>query len=302
MNSTPIDSQTYIYAVRGIPVVRALRTNSRTLSFNYMRLDSLTRLQSFSVDMDNEGLSTQHLLMKKFLKYLYRPTTGSLHFALTALKLTSLARIDVPLLRLISKNTPALVHLHVSCTERLWYECCWNCYTDNAECFIHSPIPDMFIDADDLARQFSLALKPLTKLTHLHMGIFLTQESYLYEHVAHARYEQSYPPDECDVCTKTTLQTPFIDSDLSDDHPQNNALDILDPAAEMEAIELRASLIFAKNIRSLTRISWSSWLGQRSSVDWKGEEEPTVDTRGAPNTTIWIRRHAGRVRLRSAPW
>ncbi|KAG9223895.1 hypothetical protein CCMSSC00406_0004489 [Pleurotus cornucopiae] len=252
--------------------------------------------------MDNEGLSTQHLLMKKFLKHLYRPTTGSPYFALTALKLTSLARIDVPLLRLISKNTPALVHLHVSCTERLWYECCWNCYTDNAECFIHSPIPDMFIDADDLARQFSLALKPLTKLTHLHMGIFLTQESYLYEHVAHARYEQSYPPDECDVCTKTTLQTPFIDSDLSDDHPKNNALDTLDPAAEMEAMELRASLIFAKNIRSLTRISWSSWLGQRSSVDWKGEEEPTVETRGAPNTTIWIRRHAGRVRLRSAPW
>lgn len=134
------------------------------------------------------------------------------------------------------------------------------------------------------------------------MGIFLTQESYLYEHVAHARYEQSYPPDECDVCTKTTLQTPFIDSDLSDDHPRNNALDTLDPAAEMEAMELRASLIFAKNIRSLTRISWSSWLGQRSSVDWKGEEEPTVETRGAPNTTIWIRRHAGRVRLRSAPW
>ncbi|KAJ8473046.1 hypothetical protein ONZ45_g2885 [Pleurotus djamor] len=283
----------------GFNSVRTLKTNSKTLSRTFAWLASFTRLQALQIDLATEGLSTQSQMLRLYCHYLWNPApTNSTGFTsaaqLTALKLTSLARIDLSLLRLLTTTFPALIHLHLSCSERICFDCCWNCCVDTAECVIHSPIPDMLHDANELAIQFSLVLNGLKNLECLHLGLFLTPETFFYQHVEHAGME-AYQPAECDIC-KGTPHVFSGDSDLTDGPEQM----ILEPGAEMEAVVLQASLIFAKNIRSLARISWAAWLGKHGDVEWRGEGESDQAT-NIPNTIVWVQRQAGRVRLRTKP-
>lgn len=92
-----------------------------------------------------EGLSTQHAIAKGICQPL-----GTSSY-LTSLTLNSLPRIDTPLLVLLAKTFPSLVNLYLSCTERLEERCCWTCFEDSYGITEHSPIPDMFSDAKDLA-------------------------------------------------------------------------------------------------------------------------------------------------------
>ncbi|KIM88111.1 hypothetical protein PILCRDRAFT_814013 [Piloderma croceum F 1598] len=72
-------------------------------------------------------------------------------FCLESLTLTSLSRIDVPLLKIISTRFRHLIKLSLSCTELLDLNCCWACLADSASSIMHSPIPDMFPTSKDLA-------------------------------------------------------------------------------------------------------------------------------------------------------
>jgi hypothetical protein len=127
--------------------VRSLRATSKALTFDPARLSALTHLEELSIDLKTEGLLTQ----QPFLKLLCRHISSSISdHKLTILTLTSLPRIDIPLLRLIS-GFSLLVDLHLSTTERLDFSCCWICLEESMGLTIHSPVPDMFLDSTCMA-------------------------------------------------------------------------------------------------------------------------------------------------------
>lgn len=126
---------------------RSLCTSSKILSYKPKILVSLTRLQYLSIDLAQEGLSTQHPRLKALLGDLETSASTSL----ISLTLSSLPRIDVLLLKLIAKSFPRLTDLYLSCTERLEFNCCWSCFEDSLGCTIHSPIPDNYINVVEMA-------------------------------------------------------------------------------------------------------------------------------------------------------
>ena len=177
---------------------RSLCASSQDLLHVPRQLARFTRLQMLSLDFYHEGLSTQRSRMLQLCNNL------AASFYLTSLTITHLPRIDAPTLRTISHSFPELLDLYLSCTERLDYSCCWICYQESLGCTIHSPIPDTFPNGTMLGvsiirrkpyvadvqcpvpqRVFAEALHSLTKLTHLFLGIFLSDEVLPYKHVWH---------------------------------------------------------------------------------------------------------------------
>jgi hypothetical protein len=129
---------------------RSLCTSSRILSHRPRILISLTQLQFLSIDLAQEGLSTQHPRLQTLLGHLESGARANL----TSLTLSCLPRIDVLLLRLIAKSFPRLTNLYLSCTERLEFTCCWTCFEDSLGCTIHSPIPDDYGNVAELAVRY----------------------------------------------------------------------------------------------------------------------------------------------------
>lgn len=126
---------------------RSLCASSKILSYKPKALCLLTHLQYLSIDLAQEGLSTQHPRLKILFAFLEFGASASL----TSLTLSSLPRIDALLLQLIASSFPRLTDLYLSCTERLEFSCCWTCFEDSLGCTIHSPIPDNYIDVQQLA-------------------------------------------------------------------------------------------------------------------------------------------------------
>lgn len=127
---------------------RSLCASSRILSHQPSRLSFLTHLRMLSIDLAQEGLSTQHPCLKALFTQFKLANAG---FNMTSLTLSNLPRIDVVLLRLIAKVFPRLTDLYLSCTERLEFGCCWPCFEDSLGCTIHSPIPDDYSAIEDMA-------------------------------------------------------------------------------------------------------------------------------------------------------
>ncbi|KAJ6607502.1 hypothetical protein B0H10DRAFT_552166 [Mycena sp. CBHHK59/15] len=227
--------------------IRSLRAPSKALTLDPVPLAALTHLQELSIDLEAEGLATQHSI----LKHLLSPITNASH-NLTLLALTSLPRIDIPLLRLIADCFPYLVDLYLSCTERLDFSCCWNCCGESLGLTIHSPVPDMFSDSTDMAVRgtlcgglhmstdcprdaFADVLTPLTQLVHLHLGIYLSDEQLLDFHLLHDELlsEILSGPEECGICEKA--------------------------AHHVRLRERAASLVFAQKLKALRTIAFSSF-------------------------------------------
>ncbi|TCD71781.1 hypothetical protein EIP91_003124 [Steccherinum ochraceum] len=156
--------------------------------------------------MSSEGLSTQ----RTFVKYLVK----NLPSRLLHLKLSYLPRIDSVLLSTISAKLCKLKTLELNCTERLVDDCCWDCCEDASTCTIHSPIPDVYADVEDLSLAYATALTPLTQLEHLHLGIYLSELDIFYYHLYNCRTVTFQTilgpavmgtsvlggPDACDAC------------------------------------------------------------------------------------------------------
>lgn len=107
-------------------------------------LNPFHNLRSLSINFEYEGLATQHT----YIKLLLNPSAPD---RLESLTLSSLPRIDIPLLKIISARFPHLRALRLSCTERLHRSCCWVCFEESASGVVHSPVPDMFATPGDLA-------------------------------------------------------------------------------------------------------------------------------------------------------
>lgn len=305
------------HTIRGC-VRRSLCASSRILSYKPTRLGYLTNLHTLSIDFAQEGLSTQHPRIKSLIENF---DLASISLKLTSLTLSNLPRIDIVLLRLIAASFPRLTDLYLSCTERLEFGCCWSCFEDSLGCTIHSPIPDDYLDVSDMAvsscRQlqvsglmilyknaFASELKPLSCLTHLHLGIFLSDDQLLYAHIAHSLGDEENMglvdgSGQCSTCFESAVR-------------------------DVRMRELQASVIVAQKLKAIKCVGWSSFFTGMPSQNQDDEEidsdtpdrEVECDDSNSEceeelenseiademKTTIWVLRTNGRVRVRRMPW
>ncbi|CAL1715238.1 unnamed protein product [Somion occarium] len=247
--------------------VRVLNCISVSLFSGLSNLLCFHNLREVHIDFSPEGLHTQQTCARKIFKYL--PAK------LTALELSYLPKIDVDLLSRIALKFPMLKALKLSCSERLINDCCWECYEESSSCTIHSPIPDIYIDADDMAYAFGSALKPLKHLEHLHLGIYLSELELFYYHILHCQMvilpsmNRVWPhaPNDCEHCCQN-----FAD--------------------EVRTTELFASAALARYVPSVKTICWSSFFAADEPGDYPDEQ----------TTMVWVMRKDGKVKVRRAVW
>ncbi|KAJ3902439.1 hypothetical protein F5879DRAFT_805430 [Lentinula edodes] len=226
----------------GFTVIRGLYTNPAHIIKDCMELRRLTDLQYLCLDFGKEGLQTQHPVCQRLF-----PNFAS--SKLSDLAIDMIPRIDRTLLSFISTTFPCLKTLKLSVTGRLTVdrECiCWCCFEDVLECCMHSPIPDSYGDADLLAESYAAALQPLHQLTKLQLGIFLSDERMIYEHIAHPAEdnEANYiatSPYNCAIC------------------------DVF--RQEVRAKEEFASGIVFQNLPNLCQIKWSTFFDRPNPED-----------------------------------
>ncbi|TRM65393.1 hypothetical protein BD626DRAFT_398678 [Schizophyllum amplum] len=248
-----------------------------------IRLSSLTRLRQLSLEFSKEGLSTQHTRLRLIVNNLTARMLNGAYDKLTALTLTSMPRIDVSMLLLISKHFPLLVDLYISCTERL--EDAWWSFVDSASCTIHSPIPHVFADVEHLAIAFSEALKPLAHLTYLHLGVYLSDEDMLCDHNDD---NHMCGAEDQDDCISGVSACPFCRAYAEGVHHR----------------ESHASLLFAQNLKALRCIGWSSLFRRSVGPSCLANTDSCTPSRHAVRPTIdrlssvfWLdRKEDGRIR------
>ncbi|KAJ7155396.1 hypothetical protein C8R43DRAFT_884454 [Mycena crocata] len=253
--------------------IRSLCAPSKTLLFHSAQLGALTHLETLSIDLYSEGLVTQHPCLKRIcLELLSSPIENASH-KLTMLTLTSLPHLDVPLLRLIGNNFPCLIDLHLSCTERLDLTCCWHCYEESLGLTIHSPIPEVYPDSTAMIGAFASVLRLLTQLTHLHLGIYLSDENLIPSHIDHGERERQPPfgPEECIICDEA--------------------------AAEIQLRELAAGLQLAQYLKALRTVGFSSFFDDSHSDSTCGSRVSGRQDR----TTVYVLRANGRIRVKKVP-
>lgn len=176
-------------------------------------------------------------------------------------------------------------------------------------------------------------LKPLTKLIDLHLGVFLSDEEMLENHIDHYDSPNAYSRalrttfgQNHDLAhTGTVLSQSESPSTAHPEHVSyredkddsktaaNTAFDEVPPfphgpelcpicsimvsGPEVRTRELEASLALAQKLKSVRRISWSSFFV------WP---PPSVDERRIGDwqrvTRTYVLRSGGRVRVRRRPW
>ncbi|KAI0048735.1 hypothetical protein FA95DRAFT_1654324, partial [Auriscalpium vulgare] len=230
---------------------------------------------------------------------------------LTELKLVSLPCISRLMLQKISDRCRELAELELSVAERIDVGCCWLCFEESQSCSTHSPVPGVYDSAEDLASDFGDALRPLTRLRRLSLGIFLSEEGVLSKHTVdhssrweayrffgRAKPDYSLPLHDLDDCehdetvTSSSVFTPAECVKCSDEHSRR-----------VRMSELNAAIKLAQRLKGLESVRWTSWwtIGPLSDefdeVDWQ-----EGDDGGAGWSEIWIRRREGRVRVKREPW
>ncbi|KAG1878677.1 hypothetical protein C8R48DRAFT_752709 [Suillus tomentosus] len=251
---------------------------------------------------------------------------------LTSLTMTKLWRIDVPLLKTVASAFPSVKILHLSCSEQLDVSCCWTCFEESSTAVVHSPIPNYFNDITKLTDNFADSLEPLTQLTDLHLGIFLSDEEMVEKHIEHydtpLEFDHTHriafsskvasPPignilSQLETETTTGHISYSVDQDdkKEESHSGTCTEDLPFPhgpelcrtcklfgsASKVRTRELEASLALARKIKTLRTISWSSFF---TSQVFEPDDNKAGDW--LRRTTAYILRANGRVRVRRRPW
>lgn len=100
-------------------------------------------LGTLELDFSGDGLATLSQRAELFIKFL--PPS------LTVFRLVCLPRIDTHILGLIAARCPALETLDMTVLDRLEKSCCWSCLDESSTCAVHSPIPDMYSNVQELS-------------------------------------------------------------------------------------------------------------------------------------------------------
>jgi hypothetical protein len=150
---------------------------------------------------------------------------------------------------------------------------------------------------------FASALKPLVHLTHLHLGIFLSDDQLLYSHIAHSLDDEG--------------NGGMVDG-------SGRLSRCLKLAAEdVRRREMDASAAIALQLKSIRSIGWSSFFTdneneseERHGADQEDDqndqhtaagnektgEESTDEVALDMKTTIWVWRTNEKIMLRRCPW
>ena len=220
--------------------------------------------------------------------------------------------------------------------------CCWACFEDSSSAVVHSPVPNHFPTVASLTvrssaryplivetllqSEFTKALKPLTKLTHLHLGIFLSDEDMLENHIDHydspGAYSRvlrtaltqnrnlahtgttlsqsespsnvhlehvSYREDEDDPDdSKTAAITTFDEVPPFPHGPELCPIcSITVSAPDVRTRELEASLVLAQKLKSLKTISWSSFFAWKLPSEDGKKDRGLAESRQDVHSSSW---------------
>ena len=141
----------FAYCLNVAHIFRSLSAPSFLIPSNVKELKILPCLHDLHVDFSYAGLMLQHSCLGLLFKGL---GAHKIALKLTSLKLTNLPRIDEDLLKMVAFELPGLIELHLSSADGLDLDCCPNCYEDSLTRIVHSPVPEMYIDAKTLAVSF----------------------------------------------------------------------------------------------------------------------------------------------------
>ncbi|KAL4078960.1 hypothetical protein V8B97DRAFT_2068617 [Scleroderma yunnanense] len=312
----------------GFGWVKSLTATSVALATSRWQPELFWNLRSLHVWLSTSGSLTQNNVLARILDPLASLTLPHM----TSLRLTNLWRVDIPLMNMVARLFPMLTTLHLSCSESLDVSCCWICFEESSVSVTHSPIPNHYVNVSTLTTEFALALKPMTNLVHLHLGIFLSDEDMLYDHLNHydnpGAYERALLEAVSDRDVSTTEEVlsqadrlngeseerisykaiedaegewrcPHSEEMLPFPHDSDECAicAVLVSAPNVRTRELEASLAIARKLKSVRTISWSSffsWMQPASTGERVGDWQRT--------TTVYILRANGRVRVRRAPW
>ncbi|KAH7924307.1 hypothetical protein BV22DRAFT_1196038 [Leucogyrophana mollusca] len=315
----------------GLHCVKSLSSTSY-VAYEILRrqpAEVFKNLRHLSLSFGEDGRSTQ----KNRVNAIFPATAGINTWfpcQLTSLALTALWRIDVPLLQTISGAMPSLATLHLSCSEHLDVSCCWLCFEESSSVVIHSPIPNHFANVSCLTEEFGKALKLLTCLTDLHLGIFLSDENMLEDMLdghleeygdgpysfevtlrhAFSRLKSRSPPGGTVLSQLEDGLSRDISFSTSDGDERESktceycgggfdaeicpVCDLLVLAPAVRTRELEASLGLARKLKTLRTVGWSSFF----SSGLRKEKEGDL----ARMAKVFILRANGRVRVRRRPW
>ncbi|EPT00978.1 hypothetical protein FOMPIDRAFT_1080404, partial [Fomitopsis schrenkii] len=214
--------------------VRTLESRTTVLSSKPVHLANLTNLGTLELDFSGDGLATQSQRAELLIKVL--PPT------LTVFRLVCLPRIDTHILSLIAARCPALETLDMTVVDRLDKSCCWYCLEESSTCTVHSPIPDIYPNVNELSIAFATALQPLQQLHHLYLGVCLSDSDVFDAHIGHCCNNDParsgivpFAPEECLVCAEERHEI------------------------GVRKRELVASAVMGGMLSSLQTISWASW-------------------------------------------
>ncbi|KAG2011352.1 hypothetical protein CC2G_011484 [Coprinopsis cinerea AmutBmut pab1-1] len=240
--------------------VRSLSIHTTTLFPNRLELRLFSNLHILSLDFRHEGLNTQKQTVLHLFGALGQTNSTSVlhpnaHVAgelpvaryghpicdnLQVLHLTKLASIDVNVLNAIVGAFPRLKELYLESTSRLKLTCCPNCYDESLTLTTHSPIPRIIPTVEILSATFGSILEKLKNLRILQLGIFLSPEEYVENHLDHV-------PDWTDGLWRPETMMSCASCQLSSESIRRN--------------ELLATFGLAQYVKTLETISWSSCCG-----------------------------------------
>jgi hypothetical protein len=158
-------------------------------------------------------------------------------------------------------------------------------------------------DVDGKKDDFASALKSLVYLTHLHLGIFLSDDQLLYSHIAHSLGDEENGgmvdgSGRCSACFALAVE-------------------------DVRMREVAASAAIALQLKSIRRIGWSSFFTDppkdeseerddakhRNNEDWATDEEfeetdedLTNDIALDMKTTLRVWRTNEKMMVRRCPW
>jgi hypothetical protein len=145
---------------------------------------------------------------------------------------------------------------------------------------------------------FASVLKSLVYLTHLHLGIFLSDDQLLYSHIAHSLADEENGgmvdgSGWCSTCFASAV-------------------------GDIRMREVAASAAIARQLKSIKSVGWSSFFSDLPKDEDKegddaehenNEDRPTVDYEDVTDeieldmkTTIWVWRTNENIMIRRRPW
>lgn len=154
-------------------------------------------------------------------------------------------------------------------------------------------------DSDVMVKDdFANALRPLIYLTHLHLGIFLSDDQLLYSHIAHSLGDEENGgmvdgSGRCQTCFQSAVE-------------------------DVRMREVQASAAIALQLKSVQSVGWGSFFidmandesekQDNTGCDKKATDDDELDE-GATDeialdmkTTLWMWRTDERLMVRRYPW